>query len=96
MQVESVEVSCLGRCGEFHTYSQFPDMDTDVWTTIKVGRVKNNSQLTFGISNLISLPFENSVDEEHSRLKKLKLTMIDTVSLTRNIRTFGKIQICIR
>ena len=36
LQVESVEVSCLGRCGEFHTYSQYPDMGTDVWTAVKV------------------------------------------------------------
>ena len=48
-----------------------------------------SSQLTIRISNLVSLPFKNSVDGEDSRLKRLKLTMIDSVSLTRNIRTFG-------
>ena len=39
LQVASVSLSSLGRCGEFNTYSQYPDMNSDVWTSIKVGLV---------------------------------------------------------
>ena len=38
-QVESVSLSSLGRCGEFNTYSQYPDMNSDVWLSIKVGLI---------------------------------------------------------
>ena len=40
-QVESVSLSSLGKCGEFNTYSQYPDMNSDVWASIKVGRNKS-------------------------------------------------------
>ena len=35
---------------------------------------------------------QDSVFSEDSRLKRLKLTMIDNVSLRRNIQTFGKVK----
>ena len=34
--VESVHLSGLGHCGHYTTYSAFPDMDTEVWTCLKV------------------------------------------------------------
>ena len=37
-QTESVHLSGLGNCGHYTTYTEYPDMNMDLWSSIKVNK----------------------------------------------------------